>query len=330
MVMGDPCLVRDEDAGVWRMFLFALPPGHGHAVSAGDPLDAASWRFAGPLELTNPEVLPDGGAYKPFVVLDAGEPGRAAHIDGRYALLVVTDHRAKKVWRAWSHSLAGPWELEPRVLLDCGAGDDFDAKHVDAVSAWWFRERGEILYFYMGYPRSEQPRLQSPLGSAQGAAVEEVGTGLVRKLGVVLEPAQERQHWASGWVGGLQLFRGRDHRWIGLVNASPTAPVRGDESLTGEEPPPSLGGFAVCDEEVPTSGWRWCDEPIEWLESIPAEAVAAGESTNLWRHHALVLADGRLAVFYNAGPYFEEQLFARVSTEPVVRPIASDPGNTDA
>lgn len=311
MVIGDPCLVRDEEHGTWRMFLFALPPGHGHAVCAGDPLDAGAWSFVGPLDFVNPEVLPDRGAYKPFVILDAERPGHAARIDGRYALLVVTDHRAKKVWRAWSTSLAGPWTLEDRVLLDTGAGDDFDAKHVDAVSAYWFRERGEILYFYMGYPRSAQIRTVSPYGSAQGAAVEK--GGVMTKLGIVLEPAQQAGHWASGWVGGLQIFRGREHRWVGLANASPTAPMPNDDSLTGEEPPPSLGGFAICDEEFPVRGWRWCAQPIERIEDIPAAAVDAGESTNLWRHHALVLDDGRLAVFYNAGPYFEEQLFARVS-----------------
>jgi hypothetical protein len=313
MVIGDPCIVRDEEHDLWRMFLFALPPGHGQALCEGDPLDAEAWTFAGPLDFLNPEVLPDRGAYKPFVVLDAARPGHAARIDGRYALLVVTDHRAKKVWRAWSASLAGPWTFEDRVLLDTGSAGEFDEKHVDAVSAYHFAERGEILYFYMGYPREAQLRAVSPYGSAQGLAVETVGSGVATKQGVLLEPEQTPGHWASGWVGGLQIFRGSPHRWIGLANASPTAPVPGDESLTGEEPAPSLGGFAFCDEEIPARGWHWCAQPIEWLEDIPAAAIAAGESTNLWRHHALVLEDGRLAVFYNAGPYFEEQLFARIS-----------------
>ena len=31
-VVGDPCVVRDEEAGIWRMFLFVLPPGHGFGL----------------------------------------------------------------------------------------------------------------------------------------------------------------------------------------------------------------------------------------------------------------------------------------------------------
>jgi hypothetical protein len=50
-VVGDPCVVRDEDDGTWRMFLFALPPGHGHAICDGDPADPTAWRAVGPLSL---------------------------------------------------------------------------------------------------------------------------------------------------------------------------------------------------------------------------------------------------------------------------------------
>ena len=329
-VMGDPCVVRDEEAGVWRMFLFALPPGHGQATTAGDPANPAAWSFDGPLTFTNPEALEGRMVFKPFVVLDPLRPGQAARIDGLYALLLGTDIEPKVVRRAWSPSLAGPWTVEATALLECGAEDEFDARHVDAVSAWLFAGRDEILYFYMGYPlRAQAGRSLSPLGSAQGAAVERVETAAaaaratldgrtppptsVRKLGVVLPPSTVSGHWASGWVGGLQLLRGRDTRWIGLVNASPTAPRADDTSLSHEEPPPSLGGFAVCDDEFPVSGWRWCDQPIECLEDVPELARQAGEVVNFWRHHALVLEDGRLAVFYNAGDYFREKLFLRIA-----------------
>lgn len=329
-VVGDPCVVRDDEAVCWRMFLFALPPGHAEAVCHGDPADASAWRLEGPLAFTNPEVLGDGGAFKPFVVLDADAPGRAARIGGLYALLLVTDHEAKVVRRAWSTRLAGPWTIEDGTLISRGSGDDFDAKHVDAVSAWLFSERGEILYYYMGYPELPQMHATSPLGSCSGAAVESVAEAIargqatmasrpappltLRKLGCVLAPSQEAGHWASGWVGGLQLLRGRTHRWIGLVNASPTAPRGEDADISREEPPPSLGGFAVCDEEFPVSGWRWSGSPIEWTADVPADAQAAGEIVNFWRHHALALEDGRIALFYNAGDYFHEKLFLKTAT----------------
>ena len=310
-VVGDPCIVRDEQAGVWRMFLFALPPGHAQALCNGDPTDASAWRLEGPLELINPDAMVEG-AFKPFVVLDPELSGRAATIDGRYALLFVTDHRRKVIQRAWADSLGGPWTIEPGVLIPCGTGGDFDAKHVDAVSAYYFRARGEILYFYMGYPERAQPVSSSPFGSAQAAAVEKVGSSRVTKLGPVLRPCEQRGHWASGWVGGLQLIRGRDHAWIGLVNASPTPPDPGDESISREEPPPSLGGFAVCDEEWPVRGWRWLEQPIEAIDELPPRALITGEGVNLWRHHLVELDDGRAALYYNSGDYFKEKLFLKV------------------
>lgn len=330
-VLGDPCLVRDDD-GSWRMFLFALPPGHGQATCNSDPCDPSAWRFEGPLAFTNPEVLGDSSAFKPFVVLDAAQPGRAATLDGLYAMLIVVGHDAKQIRRAWSRGLAGPWTIEDGLLIPRGSGNDFDAKHVDAPSAYAFAERDELLYFFMGYPFVAQPHATSPLGSATGAAVESIRDAAarghatlaaapppplaLRRVGRILAPSETPGHWAGGWVGGLQLLPGRSTRWIAVLNASPTAPRADDDSLAHEEPAPSLGGFAVCDEQWPISGWRWIDEPLERVGDVPADARAAGEVGNFWRHHALPLEDGRVAMFYNAGDYFHERLFLKVGAPP--------------
>jgi hypothetical protein len=313
LVIGDPCIVRDDEAGAWRMFLFALPPGHAQALCTTDPCDPAAWQLEGPLAFTNPDAIAAGGAYKPFVVLDPHVPGRAARIRGRYALLLVTDHAAKVVQRAWASDLAGPWTLEENLLITRGTGGDVDARHVDAVSGYYFADRDETLYFYMGYPGRAQPHPSSPFGSTQCTAVERGGSGELRKLGPILRPAEKHGHWAGGWVGGLQLLPGREHHWVGLLNASPTPPDPDDTSIAREEPPPSLGGFAVCDEEWPIRGWRWCDAPIEWIEDVPAGAIENGEGRNLWRHHALVLGDGRIALFYNSGEYFKERLYLKLA-----------------
>ncbi|MGE5528747.1 MAG: hypothetical protein ACM3X6_06355, partial [Patescibacteria group bacterium] len=117
----------------------------------------------------------------------------------------------------------------------------------------------------------------------------------------------------SGWVGGLQLLPGAKHRWIAVLNASPTPPRQDDSSIHREEPPPSLGGFAYCDEEWPVRGWQWCPEPIEWIEDIPREAIENGEGVNLWRQHILCLPDGRMALFYNSGSYGKEQMYLKIS-----------------
>ena len=298
-VVGDPCIVWDETIGAeggWRMVLFADPPGHGEAMSTHtSPISAGDWEFLGPLPFTNPEAILGNYASKPFIVMDPYRSNHAARVDGRYYLLTISflgdwrmEGHHKVVQRAWSEQLAGPWTLEQEPLMALGESSAFDGKHLDAVSGYYFPEREEFVYFYMGYPQQAQPRLISPFGSAQAVATQQRGSTEVIKHGIILPPAQQAGTWSSGYVGGLQLLPGRSvgssHRWIGLVNASPTAPDPTDPAISKEEPAPSLGGFAYCDEEWPVQGWQWTNEPIEWIEQIPVEALAAGEGVNQWRH----------------------------------------------
>jgi hypothetical protein len=311
-VSGDPCIVWDDAINGWRMVFFYWPPGHAQAVCLDrDDLGPGKWKMEGPLPVTNPEAV--GSFHKPFIVLDPDRPNHAALIGGQYCLLVVNDRNGKKqVQRAWSERLAGPWTFEPDVLIPTGAESDFDAKHTDAVTGYYFAGRREFLYFYMGYPKKAQPRRISPYGSAQAVATQRLGEKTVKKLGVILEPCQQAGHWASGWVGGLQVFRGAQHRWVAVINASPTAPDPGKKEVWTEEPPPSLGGFAWCDEDWPVRGWHFEPEPIEWVKDIPKEALAAGEGYNLWRQFIHVTPDGRAELYYNSGFYGREQLYMKV------------------
>ena len=314
-VIGDPCIVRDDDIDGWRMFLFFDPPGCGQAVCP-QKLDAepGHWKMEGPLVFTNPHDILGGYTHKPFVVSDAYHPNQAARIDGRYRLLTVSNQSGHKVvQRSWAEKLSGPWTVQRDPLIPNGDGSDFDAKHADAVTGFHFPDRGEILYFYMGYPEQPQPRSIGLLGNSQGAALQRIGENQARKLGEILPPCQTPGHWASGWVGGLQILPGKTHPWIAVINASPTAPNRDATDVFREEPPPSLGGFAFCDEEWPVRGWQWLHDPIERIEDIPPQAAALGEGTNLWRQHILALPDGNMALYYNSGFYGKEQLFMKIA-----------------
>jgi len=192
----------------------------------------------------------------------------------------------KQVQRAWSDKLAGLWTFDPQPIIPTGAENDFDAKHTDAVTGYYFSARKEFLYFYMGYPRKAQPRKVSPFGSAQAVATQKLDEKVATKRGEILEPAQQAGHWASGWVGGLQLLRGVRHRWVAVVNSSPTAPDPGNKAVWNEEPPPSLGGFAWSDEEWPAAGWHFAPEPIEWVRTfrkphwMQAKATTSGGSSS--------------------------------------------------
>lgn len=311
-VSGDPCIVWDEEAKVWRMVLFYAPPGSAHATCPSLDKDGrGAWKVEGPLPVANPQVA--GPLIKPFVVMNPDHPNHAAKIDGRYCLLAIGEAgNHKQVRRAWSDKLAGPWTFEAEPVVPVGKGGDFDAKHADAVTGYYFADRKEFLYFYMGYPYEPQKRSVSPFGSAQAVATQKLGAATATKLGPVLPPEQVRGHWASGWVGGLQLHRGSAHRWVAVVNASPTAPDFSKKESWVEEPAPSLGGFAWCDEAWPTKGWHFEPQPIEWARDIPKSALDAGEGHNLWRQFIHVLPDGRPALFYNSGFYGREQLYMKV------------------
>jgi hypothetical protein len=315
-VSGDPCIVWDEAINGWRMVLFHAPPGHAQAICMNhDDLGPGQWKFEGPLPVTNPKVV--GGFHKPFIVMDPAHPNHAAKIDGRYCLLVVNFKNGhKQVQRAWSDKLAGPWTFEPEPVIPPGAGDDFDAKHTDAVTGYYFPERKEFLYFYMGYPTKAQPRKISPFGSAQAVATQKLDEKTATKRGITLSPSHDSLDWASGWIGGLQLLRGSEHRWVAIINASPTAPDPGKRDVWTEEPAPSLGGFAWCDEEWPIRNWHCAPEPIEWVKDIPKEALDAGEGYSLWRQFIHILPDGRAALFYNSGYYGREQLYLKVGNKP--------------
>jgi len=311
-VMGDPCIVWDDEISTWRMFVFQSPPGHGQTVCT-HITDGLPDQWA-PVEL----IPFQGGhlhTHKPYIVQEAHRPNRAARINGEYWLLgvMVEEGTGRKfIQRARSASLAGPWTWDPKPLIDTGGPGDFDEKHTDAVSGFYFPERDEVLYFYMGYPKQAQDRPISPYGNAQAVATQRPHEATVTKLGVYLPPVPQAGHWASGYFGGTQILPGKKHRWIAVLNASPTPPALEDKSVAREEPAPSLGGWAYCDEEWPVKNWQLMPQPMEWIEDLPAEALAEGEGTNLWRQHALALPDGRIAVYYNSGYYGQEQLYMKL------------------
>lgn len=311
-VVGDPCVVWDPEIDAWRMVLFFNPPGHATAVSYHPTAAPGTWTEPERLRFTNPGALPHGGGtQKPYIVMDAHRPNAAAFVDGRYWLLTVSftgEARDKRVQRAWASSLAGPWTLEDEELIPRGARGEFDENHVDAVSGFWFDELQMFLYFYMGYPVEPQAWGHSPYGNAIGVATQRLGERAI-KAGVAIKPSEIPDHWASGYLGGLQLLPGVHHRWIAVLNASPTKPDRSG-ALTSEEPAPSLGGLAYTDADVPTQGWVLAEEPFEWIDHIPDVAIANGEGVNLWRQHVIVTTD-ETRLFYNTGTYGTEQLYSK-------------------
>lgn len=319
-VTGDPCIVWDDQRGCYHMFYFAQKHvdgeevnANGHAISRSKhAVGPGDWTKLGPLNYVNPGAL-CGDTHKPWVLMDPYRPNQAAMIDGMYRLFTVSFRgRNKVIQMATSGSLEGPWQVQAEPVVDIGAESAFDGYHADTITAYWFEERGEILLFYKGYPllpQSDQPN--SPYGGSNAVAVMRPSDRMARKLGKTLSPSSDPQHWTAGFVGGLQIFRAAQGGWYGILNASPTPPAPVEVEPDMREPAPSLGGWAYTPEEWPVAGWQVADEPIEWIDDIPDEALKAGEGVNLWRHHILVLPDGRICLFYNTGAYGQERMFGR-------------------
>ncbi|MBI4516913.1 MAG: hypothetical protein HY699_13970 [Deltaproteobacteria bacterium] len=311
-IVGDPCIVWDEDLGNWRMFYFALGEsfvGTGVAVArTPSRVDSGDWIKTGRLPLLGPLAE---NAHKFWILMDPRRPGQAVRLGTEYVgFFAAFQAGAKIVGRARARHLAGPWHTDAEPVVPNGTAGAFDARGADAPTAYWFADRGRILLYYMAYPaepQADQPI--SPLGPCQAAAVLDPGAAKAEKLGPILRPGSHARHWCNGWIGGLQLLPTANHQWVALVNGSATPVYEGHG-----EPDPSVGGWARCDDEFPVAGWKFDlkHSPIELPAQLPQVAKQHGEGHNFWRHYLFVLPDERARIYYNSGAYGSEQIYARV------------------
>lgn len=324
-VVGDPCIVWDEDVSSWRMFYFASRRGGsggpprlgigGVALSrSAEEIGPGDWRKLGPAPLTNPDVdVPAHNGHKFWVVLDPRAANRAARIDGRYWGLFVMG-RYKHVYAAWTERLGAPWTVVAQPILSPGREPGApDGRHCDAPTAYWMADRGQVLIYYMAYPRDPQPsQPRAPFGSSSVVACWHPSQRTARKANQVMLPGGP-EGWNRGWIGGFQLLRDdeRPGAWYALLNASPTPP----EDDSHREPAPSLGGWAVCRSADPDGDWAidTSASPLATPERLTAAQRKAGLGVNFWRHYLLVTPAGSARIFFNSGPYGTEQMYSLVS-----------------
>jgi hypothetical protein len=319
-VTGDPCIVWDEQCSCYRMFYFAQCHVAGKEINQiaravsrdAVSMGPGSWRKLGPIAYTNPQALL-GNAHKPWILMDPYHPNLAAKINDQYWLfMVIWNGNRKIIQAATSPCLSGDWSIIPEPVVTTGNETDFDGYHVDTVTAYWFKSRGEILIFYKGYPGYPQTDTpHSPYGSRNAAAILIPGNSPARKIGCTILSEPSPDHWAHGWIGGLQIFPAKEGGWYGLLNASPTPPAPISEEPEMREPAPSQGGWAYTPEDIPVTGWKLDVEPIEWVKNLPDSACQMGESTNLWRHHLIILPNKEAYLYYNSGSYGQEQLYGK-------------------
>lgn len=321
-VVGDPCIVWDNDIDRWRMFYFAgarneygrapsAPTIGGMALSrSAEEIGPGDWQKVGPIPLT--DTPGRRGGHKFWVIMDPFQVNRAAKIQGRYWGLHVSGS-SKNIYVVWAERLAGPWTgVEKPILSPNVEGTAPDGKHCDTPTAYWFEDLGKVVIFYKAYPlraQSGQPR--SPFGSSSVVAYWRPGEPAAIKGRQILVPGCGEE-FCCGWVGGLQLLRDpAQNAWYALLNGSPTPP----EDVSNREPAPSLGGWAACKGRNPDGEWQvsGARSPLLHPRQLTREQLNAGLGVNFWRHHLLVTPGGRARVFFNSGKYGTEQMYSALA-----------------
>ena len=320
-VVGDPCIVWDDEARTWRMFYFAgarqeyarVPSAAtvgGMALSrSAEEIAPGDWKKAGPVPVADTPGRRWG--HKFWVVMDPWRANHAARIQGRYWGLHVSG-ASKNIYVVSAERLAGPWTaVEEPILSPTTEGAAPDGKHCDTPTAFWFEDLSQVLIFYKAYPlRAQIPQPRAPFGSSSVVAYWRPGDPKAVKGRQILVPGRGNE-FCRGWVGGVQLLRDAERRtWYALLNGSPAPP----EDISHREPAPSLGGWAVSKDAKPDGAWEvdMRHSPFLYPEQLTPKQLKAGLGVNFWRHHLLVTPGGRARIFFNSGAYGTEQMYSAV------------------
>ncbi len=317
-VVGDPCIIWDEDINTWRMFYFAggsKGSQTGIAISKSDEeIGPGDWKKAGEINYTNPEAkLNPSSAHKFEVIMDPYKPNHTSKIKGKYWGIFTTNNKGNKhIQVAWAEKLSGPWTIREKPILS--PDDNFiDGRHCDTPAAYWFEEKNYVAVFYKAYPKLSQERMQpeSPFGSATVLAYWHPDDSVAVKAAILNRPGQN-DAWNKGWMSSPMIFYDQKNEyWYALTNGSPTPPI--DDSH--REPAPCLGGWIICSGNRLDDKWYSdsINSPLIHIEDLSEDEKKAGIGVNLWSHHLLVTPQGQARIFVNSGEYGTEQMYSYVS-----------------
>lgn len=330
-VVGDPCIVWDDQLETWRMFYFAggfdengkSGSRTGMALSKSqEEIGPGDWYKIEPVRISNKEdLLNDPGWHKWWIIMDAKNNNRAAKIKGKYWAVFTCRHTNtsgvgsnKHLQVASAEELSGPWTVNPIPVV---SPDEnwIDGSHCDTPTAYWFEDRKEVIIFYKAYPKfSQDMQPKSPFGSGTVIASWHPDSVRATKIKVIQRPGQSGG-WNQGWMSTPQIFYdAKLDQWYGLINGSPTAPL----DASHREPAPSLGGWVKC-----TPG-KWVDadwgpdtlySPFLYPENLSNIELEAGLGVNFWRHHLLETPGGKRRIFFNSGKYGTEQMYSLVNNK---------------
>jgi hypothetical protein len=319
-IVGDPCIVWDDEIDTWRMFYFAggrdstggyTTTGMAKSLSVED-IGPGDWEKLGQIEFTNPQDLMNRRwAHKFWIILDPYKYNQASKINGKYWGIFTVSTPNKHLQVAYADNLSGPWTVRQKPILS-PEENYLDGRHCDTPSAYYFEEKDSVVIFYKGYPKLSQEDSQpnSPFGSGTILAYWHPNDPVAKKIRILQRPGQ-MEAWNQGWMSTPQIFHDKENeRWYALINGSPTPPA--DES--NREPAPSLGGWVVSTGKELSNIWEpdILNSPFRYPDDLVVSEIEAGLGVNFWRHYLLVTPGGNIRIFFNSGPYGKEQMYSLV------------------
>lgn len=287
-VSGEPFIVRDDANNQWVMYLFRTVSGAPYVRCYYRVLPYTSGMtgtWGPPIEMTSL------AAYHKFVLM-VDVDGNPVQVDGNYhgyASSFTGSLGSKLVYHFTSPTLTGPWALGSNVLPkgDAGSKDEFFTDTPYAIY-----KDGTVYLWYMGAPANPSPTYGLAIRMLRAIATNPSGPFTKEYTDVIL-PDTVNGNWDYGWLGGAQIRRRPNGRFMMVYNGGDVRP-----SFAGDEPNTSRIGYAYSDN----LDGPWVKDggnPYFSPSGSPSDAV---ESTNIWRGHlAYDHLLGHWSMFYNSG-----------------------------
>lgn len=281
---GDPFIVWDDSAGLFRLFYFHLPSGVAIYMKTAPTLE-------GPWSIET--AVPGLTDYHKFVIL-VDVYGVPIKIGGSYHGYAVyydgANLSSKTIRHFTANDLGGAWTIGANVIAK-GAAGSWDGFANDACYALY--DNDTIYLWYMAEP--DTPQVDFGLASRMMLATSPApDSGFIKNYGTAALTPGAAGAWDDGWIGGMQVRRlPGSGPYVMFYNAGDTVPTS-----AGAEPNTSLLGVAYAGSL--TGPWtRYANNPILRLSNIPSTAL---EKTDIWRSHvAYDPVLDRWNLFYNTG-----------------------------
>lgn len=290
-ISGDAFIVRDDANLRWIMYFFR---GTGPSIEVRYKTLAYATGLTGVWSAS--VLVPSLSGYHKLVFL-VDEEGYPVTIGGLYHAYVTSftgTLASKIIYHATASSLTGPWVIGDNVLPRgaVGSKDEFNTDTPYAIY-----KDGVVHLWYMGAPASPLPIYGFATRILKATSSDPSGP-FTKDYSDVILPGTVPGEWDYGWLGGVQVRRRIDGRYIMVFNAGDTRPIG-----AGQEPATSRIGYAYSD----SINGPWAKDYSNPYVSPVGTDTGVLENTNVWRGHLAYDHNyGRWAMFYNSGAATEK------------------------